>query len=110
MKSFPLTIMSDSKCILYVIPILEYSVVDDFILRTDYRVNLLARPHRIHVSLIADHIVCAQGRVVALHDDPDSRHHMTTWAFLRLIRCHGVADLGVDLLGFIVAGLDQLRE
>jgi len=52
----------------------------------------------------------AQGRVVALHDDPDSRHYVTTWTLLRLVRRRVVADLGVDFFGFIVAGRDQLRK
>lgn len=104
------TIISTINCILYVILILKYSIVDHFILCTDDRVDLLARYHRIHISLVTDHIVRSQGRVVALHDDPYSRHHVTTRALLRLVRRRGVADLGVDLLGLTAAGLDQLRE
>lgn len=111
MKSLPLTYDHEHyKCILYVILILEYSIIDHFVFCTDNRVNLLARYHRVHVSFVADHIVRSQGRIVALHDDPDSRHHMASWALLCLVRRCGIADLGINFLGLVIAGPDQFRK
>lgn len=86
----------------------EHGVINHFVLRTNNGVNLLGHHHRVRVSLVADHISRFQGRVVTLHDDPDSRHHVTSWAFLHLVYRRGVANFSIDLLVF-VAGPDQLR-
>lgn len=85
---------------------LKHGVVDHFILRTDYGVDLFTHHHRVRVSLIINHAVTHfQRRVVTLHNDSDSRHHVATRAFLYLVRCH-VANLGVDLIDFV--GSDHL--
>lgn len=86
----------------------EHGVINHFVLRTDNGVDLLAHHHRVRVSVVADHIARFQGRVMALHDDPYSRHHVASWAFLYLVYRHGIANFSVDLLVFI-AGPDQFR-
>lgn len=90
--------------------ILEYSIVDHFILRADDGVDLFACHHRVHIPPVTEDRTTRSHRriIITLHDDPDSCHDMAAWTLLHLTVCRRVADFSVNLLGFV--STDQFRR